>query len=268
MNISWTPLAFWILVSVAGGLVIFHVVAGFYHLKYYVLRSDRPEEWKCQEKRFLPKGFQKQAALLSSFNMFLGGLLSGVLIYCVVEEGLWCPVYVDAGDYHWTYTVGSTVFLFVLLDAIAFYDHWALHHPWLYKRFHRFHHRFVATTPYVTTAIHPVAFVFLHITTLIPLFLMPFHVISIAAVLIYILIFNIIDHSGVSLKSRIPWQASSNYHDDHHVHFHVNFGQHLQIWDKMHGTLRRENRKYGREIFGGKGQSLQAGDRVADFVKY
>jgi len=256
------------LVSAAGGIVIFHGVAGYYHLKYYVLRRSKPEDWKIQYKRFLPKGFQKKAVLLSSFNMVIGGLISGALIYAVLEEGLWCPAYYYVDDYGWFYTIFSTVLLFLILDAIAFYVHWALHHRWFYKKFHRSHHRFVATTPYVTTAIHPIAFVGMQVATLIPLFIIPFNVVSIGIVLIYILIFNIVDHSGVSLESRIPWQASSNYHDDHHVHFHVNFGQHLTLWDRLHGTLRRSNRTYGREVFGGKGIAKVKGQDVGSFLKY
>ena len=71
------------------------------------------------------------------------------------------------------------------------------------------------------------------------------------------------------LESRLPWQAPSNYHDDHHRYFHVNFGQHLTWWDRMHGTLRRKGRSYGVEVFGGRGA---AGDEAAsganDFVSY
>src|SRR5690606_13456630 len=106
------------------------------------------------------------------------------------------------------------------------------------------------------------------------LFFIPFHFLSVVAALIYILIFNIIDHSGVDLVSSLPWQGPSRYHDDHHVHFHVNFGQHLMLWDRMHGTLRRENRTYGVDVFGGKGKEGALGAQRAsteakpNFIRY
>jgi lathosterol oxidase len=92
--------------------------------------------------------------------------------------------------------------------------------------------------------------------------------VSIIGVLTYILVFNIIDHSGVRLESRWPWQGPSLYHDDHHVHFHVNFGQHLMLWDRLHGTLRRLDRRYGNDVFGGKGAALDETSSPGPFVRY
>ena len=42
------------------------------------------------------------------------------------------------------------------------------------------------------------------------------------------------------------------------------------IWDRLHGTLRRRHRRYGEEVFGGRGASSGAGERdeLERFVKY
>jgi len=42
-------------------------------------------------------------------------------------------------------------------------------------------------------------------------------------------------------------------------HFHCNFGFNTLIFDRMHGTLRRKNRKYGERVFGGRGKGEAAG---------
>ena len=116
---------------------------------------------------------------------------------------------------------------------------------------------------------HPAEFLLFQGVTFIPLFLIPFHFVSIILVLVYVLVFNIIDHSGVKLQSRIPWQGPSSFHDDHHVHFHCNFGQHLTLWDRMHGTLRRVDRRYGEGVFGGKGMPAGPADGSGGaFVDY
>jgi lathosterol oxidase len=171
---------------------------------------------------------------------------------------------VDVSEYGWAYTIVSAVVYYVLSDMLAYWFHRALHIKPLFRHIHRFHHSFVATSPWVVTAMHPAEMVILQSSAFIPLFIIPLHVVPVAAVLIYALVFNIIDHSGVRLTSRIPWQGPSMYHDDHHAHFHCNFGQHLQIWDRIHGTLRRVNRRYGEDIYGGKGE----GDSFGEFVKY
>ena len=257
-EIDWPALGVWIGIAVGVGLLVFHSVAGFYHVKYYVLRADDPGNWKCQPNRWLPARLQRKAVLLSTYNLVVAGALTGVFLYAL-DRGMWSPIYYDVADYGWTYTLLSTAVLFVMVDAVAYYVHRALHGKFLYRKFHRTHHTYVATTPYVTAAIHPAVFLTLQVTTFAPILVIPFHAGSIIVVFLYVLIFNIIDHSGVSLPSRIPWQAPSNYHDDHHAHFHVNFGQHLMIWDRLHGTLRQEGRTYGVDVFGGRGVASAGG---------
>ncbi len=264
-EIDWRELAVWMGIAVGVGLLVFHSVAGFYHVKYYVLRANDPENWKCQPERRLPSRLQRKAVLLSTSNLAVAGALTGILLYAI-EHGMPTPIYYDVADYGWAYTLLSTALLFVLVDAIAYYVHRALHGEFLYRKFHRAHHAFVATTPYVTAAIHPVVFITLQVTTFAPIMLIPFHAASIALVFFYVLIFNVLGHSGVRLRSRLPWQAPSDYHDDHHAHFHVNFGQHLMWWDRLHGTLRKEGRTYGVEVFGGKGAPAAAGSD--DVIRY
>ena len=56
------------------------------------------------------------------------------------------------------------------------------------------------------------------------------------------------------------------FHDDHHAHFHCNFGQCLLFWDRIHGTLRRKSRRYGADIYGGRGTGGNSSSD--DFVEY
>lgn len=257
-SIQWADLIGCLLGAMAGGLVLFHAVAGYYHVRYYRRRRHDSDAWKCQPKRWPRPGQQRKAALMSSGNLALGGFITGILIYLLKHDLITMPLYFEVSDYGWAYTLGSTVALFVMMDAAAYYVHRALHLKPLFKRFHRHHHKFIATTPYVTVAVHPVELVALQAASLLPAFFIPFHAASVAIVLVYILTFNIIDHSGVVLESHLPWQGPSRYHDDHHAHFHCNFGQHLMIWDRMHGTLRVKGRTYGKHVFGGRGKA-QAG---------
>lgn len=253
--------------SMAVGVALLWIVAGYYHIRYYVLRRHEPETWKCQPKRFLRPDQSREAAMLSSFNLALGGFVSGNLVYAFLNGWGAPKLYTDVAEYGWVYTLGSTVLLFVLMDGLAYYAHRAFHLKPLFKRIHRHHHRYIATSPFVVVAMHPLELLGLQAATFLPLFVLPFHVVSVIVVLGYILVFNIIDHSGVRLTSHFPWQGPSMYHDDHHVYFHVNFGQHLMMWDRMHGTLRRKGRRYGIDNFGGKGTPT-GGDESDEFVDY
>ncbi len=256
-----------VLASILGGLLILWGVGGYYHLKYYVLRRGAPESWKCQPRRFLRPDQQRQAMLLSTMNLTIGGILSGTFIYLLTHHQLKTPLYFDVADYGWTYTLLSTVLLFVMVDGLAYYAHRFLHIRALFPHIHRWHHRYIATTPFVVTAMHPAEFLLFQAATFLPMFVIPFHAVSAIVVFIYILVFNIIDHSGVKLKSSLPWQGPSTFHDDHHVYFHCNFGQVLTLWDRMHDTLRREGRRYGADVYGGKGKPI-AGAAKGKFIKY
>ena len=264
--IEWATLFYCVVGATVAGLIVFHVAAAYYHLRYYVRRREDAESWKCQPDRWLKPGQNREALIRSSANLTLGGVITGLLIYAMTQ-GWETPVYTDVAEHGWTYTILSTPLLFVLNDAGAYYIHRALHLPALYKRIHLYHHRFIATSPYVTTAAHPFELLALQLSSFLPLFFIPFHAVSIGVVLVYILVFNIIDHSGVSLQSSLPWQGPSTYHDDHHRHFHCNFGQHLMLWDRLHGTLRRQHYRYGVNVFGGKGKATQ-GHEDAPFVDY
>ena len=270
-TIAWGLLATCIGGATLAGLVAYHAAAGYYHYRYYVLRRHEPETWKCQPKSFPTPRQHRTAVLVGTRNMILSGVLTGILVYGVVTGALKIPIYTDVAEYGWAYTLGMTVVLFVVTDCINYWVHRALHIKFLFKHVHRFHHRFVATSPYVATALHPAELLAQQAASFVPLFFIPFHGASAAGVLVYILIYNVVDHSGVKLVSVLPWQPPSRYHDDHHAYFHVNFGQHLMIWDRLHGTLRRQNRRYGKEVFGGRGVSVgKDGSRteLEPFVRY
>lgn len=273
-GVDWGLYPSVVLGSAAAGVAILWLVGGYYHVRYYVLRRGEPETWKCQPKRFPSAKMQRKAMRLATGNLVLAGLVSGHLVFAITQ-GLPTPIYFDVEDYGWPWTIGGTVVLFFLVDGAAYYVHRLLHRPALYRRFHHVHHKWGAPSPWVVTAVHPAEMLMLQAGTLLPLFVIPFHYVSAIAVFVYVLVFNIIDHSGVRLSSIWPWQASTSYHDDHHVHFHVNFGQHLMIFDRLHGTLRRTNRRYGKGVFGGKGAEVEGAevdgdgpDDPGDFVRY
>jgi len=251
-----------VVASVLGGLVIFWAFAGWYHWAYYVRRAHDPEQWKCQPRRFLRPGQNREAALLSTMNLTIGGVISGTMID-LIRRGMPTPIYFEVERWGWAWTIVSPVLLFLMVDAAAYYSHRALHGKWAFRHIHRWHHRYIATTPFVTIAMHPAEFLFFQACTFVPLFVLPVHYVGAIAVFIYVLVYNIVDHSGIKLASWFPWQAHTQTHDDHHAHFHVNFGQHLTLWDRLHGTARRGDRRYGVDVFGGKGAPI-AGARGDD----
>lgn len=259
-----------LLVTVAsvGGLVVYFGYGGWLYWRYYVRRRDRAVDWKIQPRRFQPADKHRWGIRVAAVNMLLGGLLSGSFAYYVVGGG-YSALYLDAAEHGLAYTLLSVVLLFVAIEASAYYTHRLLHRKWLFKHFHRWHHRCVAPTPFNTVTMHPVEFLMLQVSAFLPIFVLPVHAYVFIGMLVYVLIFNIMDHSGIVMRHLLPWHSTSRFHDDHHVYFHCNFGQNLGWFDRFHGTLRRKDRRYGEKVFGGKGAPV--GDErgaTPEFVEY
>ncbi len=265
---GWRLWACLVTISVLAGWLLYFGFGGALYYCFYIRRRDQPETWKIQAKRFVPDKLHRWAIRIAATNLMLGGLLSGSFIYYMLEGGS-VALYMQIDDYGWGYTLFSTVVGFVFIDAMAYYTHRLLHNRWLFRHVHRWHHRCIAPTPFTATTLHPVELVLFQLTAFLPAFVFPMWIGSFFGILIYVLLFNIMDHSGIDIRHRVPWQTSSRYHDDHHVHFHCNYGQNLIIFDRMHGTLRRQGRRYGIAVFGGRG--AQTGEEHAGpppFVDY
>lgn len=260
--------AMMVTVSTLGGLVIYFGFGTWLYRRYYVQRRDQAAEWKLQS-RWVPDGLHRWGITVAAANMTLGGVLSGTFAYFVITEGF-SALYFDLDEHGLAYTLLSTIVLYIAVEAAAYYTHRLLHVRFMFKHFHRWHHRVVAPTPFITVTMHPVEFTMLQLTAFLPVLVLPVHAASFIGVLVYNLVFNLMDHSGIRMKHWLPWHSSSSFHDDHHVHFHCNFGQSLAIFDRFHGTHRRHGRRYGKDVFGGRGAPLTPGpaDEPGDYVEY
>ena len=105
---------------------------------------------------------------LSSFNLSLAGLITGSLAFAV-QRGLPVPIYLDIAERGYAYTIASALLYFLIVDALAYYAHRALHARPLFRAIHRHHHKFLAPTPFVVTAMHPVEFLIFQTVTFLPL---------------------------------------------------------------------------------------------------
>lgn len=152
-----------------------------------------------------------------------------------------------------------------LQDYMTYWLHRIYHMPFLYKRFHKLHHRYKQPTAFSVTAIHPVESIHIQLFLATPLILVPVHwckcdwsqflalfywINIVMAVPFYTSAFyayyhGILDHSGVNFKSYWwqPWQPDAIFHDNHHQYFHVNFAFNISYWDKV-GWFLTQDRIY------------------------
>lgn len=254
--------------ALAGGLGMYYGIGGAFELVYYRRRREDARAWKCQPRRWLTPRMAREQLLLGTFNMTAGSVGSGLFCAYVAGGGA-TSIEFSLRPRGLAFAALITVVYFLLTDVSLYWTHRLFHAPLLFRLIHRWHHRFAAPTAFTAAAMHPVEFATYQALALAPLFFLPVHVAGVIAVLVYQNVVALVDHSGVDARSWIPWQPPARFHDDHHAYFHVNFGQTLGIWDRLFGTHRREGRRYGVEVFGGKGEALPgAGAGPAPLVDY
>lgn len=168
------------------------------------------------------------------------GLTFGIMQEIDLSFGLWTDV---------------ALFALIILvhDAYFYWTHRMMHHPKLFKSFHRLHHRSITPTPFAAYAFAtPEAIV---MAAFMPLWLMvvPTSVTVISAFLLVMIIRNVMGHAGLELHARwwlktplTRWISTTTHHDLHHSgSFKHNFGFYFTYWDKICGT---EHPEYAAEF--------------------
>ena len=126
-------------------------------------------------------------------------------------------------------------------DAWFYWAHRALHLDALY-RFHSWHHKSVAPTPWSADSQSAVETILIQSFMVVATLLLP---ITPAALILHRLYDHIngqIGHSGHEWASgpltRFPSpMVAVRYHDVHHARFRYNFGNYFSIWDRVMGTM-------------------------------
>ena len=124
----------------------------------------------------------------------------------------------------------SDIFCFLVIEEIGFYYlHRLMHTKILYKYIHKYHHEYTDVVSLGAIYAHPLEHI---IVNLFPLLLGPYLIKScLRTILLWIslaIINTITTHSKLS---------SSNYHNNHHIHFNYNYGV-IGILDFIHNTIK------------------------------
>ncbi|MBS0254815.1 MAG: sterol desaturase family protein [Proteobacteria bacterium] len=143
--------------------------------------------------------------------------------------------------------------MIVAHDAYFYWAHRAMHHPRLFRLFHRDHHRSVTPTPWAAYSFAiPEALVMVLFVPLW-LWLVPTPVWVTLAWLIFQITRNAMGHAGYELMPRwwlstplTRWINTTTHHDLHHSGgFNTNYGLYFTWWDRLMGT---EHPRYAQEF--------------------
>jgi sterol desaturase/sphingolipid hydroxylase (fatty acid hydroxylase superfamily) len=185
--------------------------------------------------------YSLQTALLFALNGYFIHLGARSSVF-VIKPGLPVSELAQAGI--------TLVLMVVAHDAYFYWTHRAMHHPRLFRFFHRTHHRSQTPTPWAAYAFDAPEAVVQAI--FLPLFLlfMPVHAVVIFVFLAHMIVRNVMGHAGVELHVRgwlssrwLRWLNTTTHHDLHHSSGRWNYGLYFTWWDRLMGTEHPDYRR-------------------------
>ena len=131
-------------------------------------------------------------------------------------------------------------FFVLFTDFCIYWIHRGLHHPLIYKRLHKPHHKWIMPSPFASHAFHPVdgwaQSVPYH---LFPL-LFPLQKFAYIILFVFINFWTIFIHDGEYVANS-PVINGAACHTMHHLYFNYNYGQFTTLWDRVGGSYRKPN---------------------------
>jgi lathosterol oxidase len=180
------------------------------------------------------------------------------------------------------YDVLQFPFFIAFTDMCIYWIHRGLHHPLVYRRLHKPHHKWIMPTPYASHAFHPLDGFAQSVPYHVFPFLFPLQKFAYIALFTFINIWTVFirtfDVSRLLPLAPSPLQfpflrfmLSKGYADDgeyianspiingaachtmHHLYFNYNYGQFTTLWDRLGGSYRQPNEElFRRETKMGK----------------
>ena len=152
-------------------------------------------------------------------------------------------LYTSLDKYGLWYLGFSFVALLVLQDACFYLVHRLFHHPLLFRWLHFGHHRSGEPTPWTSFAFDLPEALVQGLFFACVVFIIPLHFITLAAALMTMTIWAVLNHLGFRLfPSSLPchwlgrWFIGPTHHLWHHRKYTVHYGLYFTLWDKLLGT--------------------------------
>jgi len=143
----------------------------------------------------------------------------------------------EDGPGQW-YNWAQFPFFIAFTDFWIYWIHRGLHHPLIYKRLHKAHHKWIMPTPFASHAFHPVDGWCQSIPYHVFPFLFPLSKVAYVVLFVFVNFWTILIHDGEYLTNN-PVVNGAACHSLHHSKFEVNYGQFTTLIDRLGGTYRR-----------------------------
>ncbi len=189
-----------------------------------------------------PKAQQMRREFLISMRTTIIFTLSGLFTVMAARAG-WIHTYEAAGERGWLYFAFTVLALIVLHDSWFYWTHRLIHHPRLFRRVHRTHHKSHNPSPWTAYSFDMSEAAINAAFLPLILFIMPTSVPAIILFLLHMILRNAIGHCGYELmpvrrdgRPVLDFLTSVTHHDLHHAQAGWNYGLYFTWWDRLMGT--------------------------------
>ncbi|KAF1813147.1 C-5 sterol desaturase [Eremomyces bilateralis CBS 781.70] len=158
--------------------------------------------------------------------------------------------------------------LFILFtDFFIYWIHRGLHHPLVYKRLHKPHHKWIMPTPYASHAFNPLDGFAQSIPYHVYPYIFPLQKWAYVVLFVFINIWTIMIHDG-EYATNSPVINGAACHTMHHLYFNYNYGQFTTLWDRLGNSYRKPNIElFYRETKFGKAEWTRQTKEMETIVK-
>jgi lathosterol oxidase len=200
---------------------------------------------------------QARDATTADVRREIAASLRSALVFSLLGTGLavaarhgWVTIHRGFDEAGLVYLVLSFALMLVAHDTYFYWTHRAMHHPRLFRFFHRTHH--LSRTPTVWAAYSfsvPEAIVQ---GAFVPLFaaLVPVHALTLFVFVAVQIVRNVMGHCGTELHPAafgpgrwLGWNNTTTYHDLHHETGRGNYSLYFRWWDQLMGTEHPDYRR-------------------------
>jgi len=218
----------------------YFLAAGAAYLVFWVWQRERLRHralfGASPDRRAMLRDVAWSCSTVIIFSIF------GVAVRYGGELGL-LRRYESISEHGALYFTLSILILIVLQDAYFYWTHRAMHHPKLYRSFHRVHHLSTRPTPWSAYAFAP-GEAAVH-AAFVPLAwaVIPLHELAVFALLLFMIARNVMGHLSIELMPAgfashrfFGWFTTTTHHGLHHRRSRANFGLYFTIWDRVMRT--------------------------------
>ncbi|CAN6486166.1 unnamed protein product [Victoria cruziana] len=153
------------------------------------------------------------------------------------------------------------------VEFVYYWAHRALHHHWLFTRYHSHHHSSFVTEP-ITSVVHPFAEHLLYLAIFAPGFVVPWitgtgSLVALCGYMTFIDLMNNLGHCNFEFIPKWTFAIfpplkyimyTPTFHSLHHSQVHINFCLFMPIYDYMYNTVDKTTDSLYETSIGGREQ--------------